>query len=100
MADGSLPRLPNNVANAAGSTSMPCPVCGGGTAVHDCRPSPHPVQSIRRRRVCVACRHRFTTREVTDDWLEGAHHESFADMAVVEEFLKDALAFVQSVKKP
>lgn len=38
-----------------------CPCCGGETEVRDSRPVP---RSIRRRRHCVGCGHRYTTYEV------------------------------------
>lgn len=36
---------------------MKCPKCGGATAVRETR-------DVRRRRTCLACDHRFTTREI------------------------------------
>lgn len=43
---------------------FPCPYCPGGTAVIDSRPSSFGSPTILRRRVCVECGRRFTTREV------------------------------------
>lgn len=46
---------------------MECPVCGGrNTKVVDSRDSR---DGVRRRRVCNACGHRFTTRERIDETL-------------------------------
>lgn len=39
---------------------MRCPICAGDTRVIDSRPRP---EGLRRRRSCVCCAHRFTTRE-------------------------------------
>ena len=39
---------------------MKCPKCDGETAVIDSRPDD---TGIRRRRVCLDCEYRFTTRE-------------------------------------
>jgi transcriptional regulator NrdR family protein len=45
---------------------MKCPECGAETAVIDSRPA---LGTVRRRRECTACGHRFTTREVNqEDW--------------------------------
>lgn len=43
---------------------FPCPYCGGGTAVIDSRPSAFGSPTILRRRACVGCERRFSTREV------------------------------------
>ena len=43
---------------------MTCPVCGGKTKVVDSRPEP---DCVHRRRVCVKCKHSFTTSEIEDD---------------------------------
>lgn len=96
MPDGRLPPLPSNIANAPGRTAIPCPVCGGGTGISDSRSTATPTQSIRRRRVCIGCRHRFTTYEVTEAWL---NLEAPPRMALVEAFLRDALAVLQSARK-
>lgn len=48
---------------------MTCPVCGGATKIVDSRSS-RAGESIRRRRECLACGHRFTTREVDAEMLE------------------------------
>ena len=46
--------------------NMKCPMCGHAESrVVDSRPS-NDLSSIRRRRECVACKHRFTTYEVVD----------------------------------
>lgn len=44
-----------------------CPGCGGPTHVVDCRGSGRPVHSVRRRRECLGCDHRFTTHEIIAD---------------------------------
>lgn len=45
---------------------MKCPVCGHPKSnVVDSRPS-NDLSSIRRRRECISCRHRFTTYEVIE----------------------------------
>lgn len=41
-------------------SSFLCPACGGGSSVKDSRPSGG---GIRRRRVCLACSHRWSTWE-------------------------------------
>lgn len=41
-----------------------CPVCGGGTKVCDSRIRPGNV--CRRRRRCLECDHRFSTREIVE----------------------------------
>lgn len=48
---------------------MTCPVCGEDTKIVDSRTS-REGESIRRRRECLVCRHRFTTREVDTEMLE------------------------------
>lgn len=46
---------------------MRCPACSNnGTRVLDSRPS-HEGRSIRRRRECEACTHRFTTFEMVEE---------------------------------
>lgn len=45
---------------------MTCPVCGGVTRITDSRGN---VESVRRRRQCQECGHRFTTIEVEVDLL-------------------------------
>lgn len=45
---------------------MNCPKCDAETAVIDSRSA---LGTVRRRRQCEACGHRFTTREVNqEDW--------------------------------
>ena len=44
---------------------MNCPICGCETSVVDTRPSE---DSVRRRRKCVECSHRFTTVEIDADY--------------------------------
>ena len=46
---------------------MTCPVCGGATKVTDSRSDG---ETVRRRRECVNCGERFTTREMDVDQLE------------------------------
>lgn len=48
-----------------------CPLCGGDTKVTDTRPTE---ASLRRRRCCLVCAHRYTTYEVVsaDDAKDGA----------------------------
>ena len=41
---------------------MECPKCGGQTTVIDCRMSPD--NTFRRRRKCLECDGRFSTKEV------------------------------------
>ena len=41
---------------------MECLKCSGPTGVIDSRPS---LPSIRRRRECLDCKHRFSTYEIT-----------------------------------
>lgn len=55
--------LPKMLAGATPENTggIPCPVCRTGTRITDSRPGE---SSIRRRRVCVGCGHRFTTFEV------------------------------------
>lgn len=48
---------------------MTCPVCGEDTKIVDSRTS-RAGESIRRRRECLVCGHRFTTREVDAETLE------------------------------
>lgn len=43
---------------------MICPKCGGHTEVKDTRTADK--QTIRRRRECMACNHRFATIETED----------------------------------
>jgi transcriptional repressor NrdR len=53
-----------------------CPVCADpGTKVLDSRDG-RDGASIRRRRACQACGHRFTTRERTDETLPTVHKRS------------------------
>ena len=44
---------------------MTCPVCGGKTHVVDSRQSE---DSIKRRRECLECNHRFSTLEIDVDY--------------------------------
>ena len=44
---------------------MNCPICGCETSVVDSRPSE---DSVKRRRQCVECKHRFTTVEIDADY--------------------------------
>ena len=46
---------------------MTCPVCGGQTKVTESR---RYTDTIRRRRECLNCHHRFTTKEIEVDVLE------------------------------
>lgn len=56
------------------SASLPCPACGSAlSGVTDSRPSSEPLPNVRRRRKCLACDHRFTTRELFDDLEHGFH---------------------------
>lgn len=50
--------------------SSRCTSCGGETAVKDSRPTAGGRGVIRRRRVCLKCRHRFTTLEFSAEDLE------------------------------
>lgn len=43
---------------------MTCPVCGGRTKITNSRGD---VESVRRRRECRECGHRFTTMEMEVD---------------------------------
>jgi hypothetical protein len=43
---------------------MTCPVCGGKTHIVNSRAN---CDTVRRRRECKECSHRFTTREIEDD---------------------------------
>jgi transcriptional regulator NrdR family protein len=55
---------------------MTCPVCGERTLIYDSRPD-ESGESVRRRRKCRVCGHRFTTIEVDADSLRdkgGARH--------------------------
>jgi transcriptional regulator NrdR family protein len=45
-----------------------CPACGADSRVVDSRPKG---PTVWRRRECVMCRRRFTTREVIDYFREG-----------------------------
>jgi hypothetical protein len=58
---------------------MLCPTCGGGTDVKDSRVSVfHDKPSIRRRRVCRACKRRITTFEVVI-----GHGNTYQKMAAI-----------------
>ena len=46
---------------------MNCPICYGQTHVIDSRPNE---DSIRRRRECLECKHRFSTVEIDTDYYE------------------------------
>lgn len=43
---------------------MTCPVCGGKTCITDSRSDG---ETVRRRRKCRECGHRFTTEEIDAD---------------------------------
>lgn len=43
---------------------MNCPICNGETKVKDSRPDE---DSVRRRRECLVCQHRFSTVEIDVD---------------------------------
>jgi hypothetical protein len=53
---------------------LPCPSCGGQCGdVIDSRPTDVPgFQTIRRRRLCLACNARITTFEVPGSWVDDA----------------------------
>ena len=46
---------------------MTCPICGSKTQITDSRPDE---DSVRRRRECLECAHRFTTIEIDRDLYE------------------------------
>lgn len=46
---------------------MTCPICGGKTHMVDTRPTE---DSVKRRRECVECKHRFSTVEIDADYYE------------------------------
>ena len=46
---------------------MTCPVCGGKTHSTDSRSDG---ETVRRRRECLECKHRFTTKEIDANLLE------------------------------
>lgn len=46
---------------------MTCPICGGETKVVDSRSE---LDCVYRRRRCLDCEYRFTTREIEDDLLK------------------------------
>lgn len=49
-------------------TGVSCPLCGStDSEVYDSRPSGRPVPTIRRRRCCHACGHRYATIEILVD---------------------------------
>lgn len=57
-----------------GERAFLCPRCNGGLRVVDSRPaSIFNRQSIRRRRVCTVCPHKFTTFEINADEMERAN---------------------------
>lgn len=49
-----------------------CPLCGGDSGVHDSRTRDD--GSIRRRRHCVSCEHRWGTVEVSSERLLHLEH--------------------------
>ena len=49
---------------------MNCPNCGSKTYVVDTRYIDRYGGSLRRRRICYHCKQRFTTYEVTSDYLK------------------------------
>jgi hypothetical protein len=58
--------------------NLPCPKCGGKLRVTDSRPLPFwGGPSIRRKRVCQDCEHRFSTYEISlealDNFAERLH---------------------------
>lgn len=46
---------------------MTCPVCGGKTHIVDSRSDG---ETVRRRRECLECKHRFTTKEIDVNLLD------------------------------
>lgn len=44
---------------------MNCPLCKAESTVIDSRPTPEVDGSIRRRRQCDSCKHRWTTYEIS-----------------------------------
>lgn len=46
---------------------MTCPMCGGKTKIYDSRPDE---ESVKRKRECLECGHRFLTVEIDVDLLE------------------------------
>lgn len=46
---------------------MTCPVCGSKTHIVNSRSDG---ETVRRRRECLDCGHRFTTREIDNDMLK------------------------------
>jgi transcriptional regulator NrdR family protein len=74
---------------------MNCPKCGKETLVIDSRPSPG--ELIRRRRICNACSHRFTTYEITEirkaEYERSERHEKelIDKMNVIYQFASQSL---------
>jgi transcriptional regulator NrdR family protein len=65
-----------------GTSSFPCPSCGGPTGVLDSRPVRTDFVGIRRRRRCARCETRFTTRERI--WVAEERDERALQRGVVE----------------
>lgn len=51
---------------------VPCPECGGRTAAKHVYPIKGDRIAIRRKRVCVSCKHRFDTVETVPEQFTGA----------------------------
>lgn len=62
--DTGIPNWINTQRAPDATRGVPCPHCGGDTGVIDSRPRK---LAVRRRRVCFACKQRFTTFEIAID---------------------------------
>lgn len=56
---------------------MTCPICGGKTKIYDSRPDD---ESVKRRRECLECGHRFLTMEIDADLLERMENKSVVEV--------------------
>lgn len=68
---------------------MKCPKCGSSAlAIVDSRQSN---ETIRRRRKCLKCGHRFSTFEIS--------FEEYYGLKIIETLLEDVLVFVEGIMK-
>lgn len=84
-------------AHKKGGLVMKCPECNGETGVKDSRPGPE--NSIRRRRKCFECEHRFTSFELSKEQIQMIRAPLKMHVGELRRILDQANALNFSIKK-
>ena len=69
---------------------MTCPLCGGKTHITDSRSDG---ETVRRRRECLECKHRFTTKEIDIDMLD----KLLKTAEKTRDYIQDQLAKIKNL---